>query len=208
MLSRNVRLEVRLIDDLLDLTRISRGQMTLHTERVDVHALLVAVAEIFRHEIEARQIRVGLRPAAERFYVEGDPARLQQVFWNILGNAVKFTPVGGRIEIVTANDGDNLRVTFADNGRGMSSDMMKHLFLPFERTVDRAGYQPGGLGIGLTISQNLMKAHGGTIEAQSGGVDLGSTFIVKIPALAASTSQRTQTARERRVARCKALFRF
>jgi CheY-like chemotaxis protein len=106
------------------------------------------------------------------------------VFWNILGNAVKFTPVGGRIEIMTSNEGDSLCVKFADNGRGMSDETLKHLFLPFERTVDRVDYQPGGLGIGLTISQNLVRAHGGAIEAQSDGADLGSTFVVRIPALA------------------------
>jgi CheY-like chemotaxis protein len=176
---------VRLIDDLLDLTRITRGRLNLHKEQVDVHVLLHAVVEIFRNAINERQIRIGVRTAAERWFVDGDPARLQQVFWNILGNAVKFTPSGGRIEIVTANDGDDLRVTIADNGRGMAEETLQHLFLPFERAAERVGYQPGGLGIGLTISQNLMRAHDGEIEVRSAGPGLGSTFVVRLPALAA-----------------------
>lgn len=187
MLSRNVRLEVRLIDDLLDLTRITRGEIALHREQVDAHALLAAVVETFRHPIEERQIRLGVRPAAERCFVEGDPARLQQVFWNILGNAVKFTPAGGRIEIVTTNEGDDLRVTIADNGRGMSEETRQHLFRPFERPAERAGYQSGGLGIGLAISQNLMHAHHGEIEVRSSGLGLGTTFVVRLPALATTT---------------------
>ncbi len=183
MLTRNVRLEVRLIDDLLDLTRIARGQMTLRRERVDVHALLAAVVEIFRRDLDRRLVRIGVRMAAKEMLVDGDPARLQQVFWNILGNAAKFTPDGGRIEIVTTNIEDDLRVTFADNGRGMSEETIKGLFQPFERTANRAGYQPGGLGIGLTISQNLMRAQGGEIEVKSGGVGLGASFTVRIPTL-------------------------
>jgi PAS domain S-box-containing protein len=183
MLSRNVHLEARLIDDLLDLTRISRGRLTLQKEEIDMHTLLAGVVEMSRHTIDMRGIRVALRAAAVRHFVQGDPARLQQVFWNIIGNAVKFTPDGGRIEIVTANEKDNLRVTIADNGRGMTKEAIDHLFQPFERTSERAGYQPGGLGIGLTISQNLMLAHGGRIEARSAGPGLGSTFVTCMTAL-------------------------
>jgi PAS domain S-box-containing protein len=182
MLTRNVRLEVRLIDDLLDLTRIARGKMTLHRERADVHALLGAVVEIFRADLERRQVRLGVRTAAARHWVDGDPTRLQQVFWNLLGNAVKHTPDGGRIEIVTANEGDNLRVTFADNGHGMSPQTIEGLFRPFERVAETPAYRGGGgLGIGLSISQSLMEAHGGRIEARSAGEGLGSSFVVVMP---------------------------
>jgi PAS domain S-box-containing protein len=193
MLSRNVRLEVRLIDDLLDLTRITRGQLNLNKEQVDAHILLEAVVEIFRGDIEARGIRIGIRAMAGRHFVECDPVRLQQVFWNILGNAVKFTPVGGRIEIVTSNDAGDLRVTFADNGRGMTGNTLSHLFRPFERAeANVTGYQPGGLGLGLTISQSLMKAQGGSIEADSSGPELGATFVVRIPALDRNTALEKQ----------------
>jgi CheY-like chemotaxis protein len=184
MLSRNVRLEVRLIDDLLDLTRISRGQIELHKERVDVQLLISTAVDGFRGDTDGRQVRIGQRAIASRRFVDGDPVRLQQVFWNILSNALKHTPFGGRIEIVTANDGDDLRITFADNGRGMSAETLEHLFHPFERASDGPGYHRGGLGIGLTISQNIVQAHGGEIEARSEGPDLGSTFVVRLPALA------------------------
>jgi PAS domain S-box-containing protein len=184
MLCRNVRLEVRLIDDLLDLTRISRGQLALRRETVDAHELLGATVEIFRDETEARRIRIGLHAAASRHFVDADPARLQQVFWNILGNAVKATPTGGRIEIVTANEDGEIRVTIADNGRGMSPGTLAHLFQPFERSKSsHTGYRPTGLGLGLTISQNLMRAHGGEIEARSPGEGLGAVFTVRMPAL-------------------------
>jgi len=182
MLSRNVRLELRLIDDLLDLTRIARGQLTLHREVVDAHGLLAAVVEIFRADFERRQIRVAVRTAAERSVVEGDPVRLQQVFWNILGNAAKFTPDGGRIEIATSNDNGNLRVAFSDSGCGMSAGTLGGLFHPFEQP-ERPASRTGGLGIGLTISRNLMHAHSGDIEAASEGPGRGAKFSVWMPAL-------------------------
>jgi len=182
MLSRNVRLELRLIDDLLDLTRIARGQLTLHREIVDVHGLLAAAVEIFRADFERRQIRVAVRMTAERSVVQGDPVRLQQVFWNILGNAAKFTPDGGRIEIATSNDDGNLRVVFVDSGCGMSAETLHGLFHPFERP-GRPAYRTGGLGIGLTISQNLMHAHFGGIEAASAGPGQGAKFSVWMPVL-------------------------
>lgn len=182
MLGRNVRLEARLIDDLLDLTRIIRGQLALEREPVDVHAVLETTAEMFRPDLERRTVRLGLRLTAEQSIVDGDATRLQQVFWNILGNAAKFTPDGGRIEVVTSAEDGTLRVVFADTGRGISAAALAGLFQPFERlAAGRAPYRGSGLGIGLAISRRLVQAHGGDIQARSDGEGLGATFVVRLP---------------------------
>jgi signal transduction histidine kinase/CheY-like chemotaxis protein len=196
MLCRNVRLEARLIDDLLDLTRIARGQLTLHKENVDAHALLAATLEIFRQDLERRQVQFGLRMLASEPYVHADPTRLQQVFWNLLGNAAKFTPNGGRIEVVTTNETNHLLITFADSGKGMSPQTMADLFKPFERSAGRReDERVDGLGIGLTISRNLVLAHRGEIQAASSGLGLGSTFLVTLPTIPAPSAPKKETRR-------------
>lgn len=183
MLNRNVGLEVRLIDDLLDFTRILRGNLAMRPTAIDVHDVLRSVVEIHRTNSEARGLRVGLRLVAGHSMVLGDSARLQQVFWNIIGNAIKFTPEGGRIEIVTVEEAGNIRIDVADNGRGMTAEELAEIFEPFDRSEKEHGYGPTGLGIGLNLSQGLVKAHGGEIEARSDGENLGSTFTIRLPLL-------------------------
>ncbi|HEY5780163.1 MAG TPA: CHASE3 domain-containing protein [Terrimicrobiaceae bacterium] len=181
-LRRNVELEARLIDDLLDLTRIENGKLSLEKEFVDVHSLIHSAAALFRGEVQARDLQLHCLLEADSAYFEADPARLQQIFLNIIGNAVKFTPDGGIIEIATANPRDTeLSITVTDNGIGMSEDVMARLFRRFEQGDLAPDRKYRGLGLGLSIAKALAEAHGGTLRAESKGPDRGSTFVLSFP---------------------------
>ena len=177
---RNVELEARLIDDLLDLTRIENGKLSLEKELLDMHGLIQSAVAFFRDEIESKGLRIHCRLEAKNSYFEADPARLQQIFLNIIGNAVKFTPEAGNIEIASANPHKReLTVAIADDGIGMSDAVMARLFQRFEQgdpSPDR-GYR--GLGLGLSITKALVEAHGGTLHAESKGSGYGSTFVLR-----------------------------
>ena len=184
MLRRNVELEARLIDDLLDLTRIAKGKIQLNTEVVDLHDLLRSVKGICQSEINAKHIAAELQLSATRHYVNADSARLQQVFWNILRNAAKFTAEGGHVEICTSDCADGqVCVTIIDNGIGMSQETMDRLFRPFEQGQDEITKRYGGLGLGMSISKALVDVQGGTIAAQSDGAGRGARFIVTLPSV-------------------------
>lgn len=179
MVRRNVDLEARLIDDLLDLTRIVKGKIALHLEVMDVQKLLDSVVGMYQSEISGKKIDLSLHPAAEHCHVRADPGRLQQAFWNLLKNAVKFTPEGGRIDISTRNDAHgHIQIIMTDTGIGISPEMIKRLFTPFEQeTASRYG----GLGLGLAITKTLVGAQDGQIEAKSDGPGRGATFIITLP---------------------------
>ena len=179
LIRRNVELEARLIDDLLDLTRISQGKVQLGFEVVDAHTLLKNALEICRIEIEQKDLRVQTQLTAGKVYLQADPARLQQIFWNLIKNAVKFTPNGGKLCIRTANNGDGqLCVEVEDSGCGISSEVLPKIFNAFEQA---GRTQFGGLGLGLAISKTLVDAHHGEINAESKGRDRGAKFIVSFP---------------------------
>ena len=180
---RNVELESRLISDLLDLTRISRGKLQLDREQVDVHLLLRSAVAICQRE---DSVRLDLDLAAERHFVFGDATRLQQVFWNLINNAQKFTPPDGLISIRTSDaENDCIRVEVRDTGAGIDPAILPRLFNAFEQGEVRATRQFAGLGLGLAISKRLVDVHGGTISAQSQGKGTGATFIVELPTVAA-----------------------
>ena len=184
MMRRNIDLEARLIDDLLDLTRIVRGKLSLNPENADVHQLIRSVAGIYQSEIRSKRLEMVFNLDATVHHVYADPARLQQVFWNILKNATKFTSEGGRIEIRTSNPvPDRARITITDNGIGMNAELLEKLFLPFEQGTSETVRRYGGLGLGLAISKALMDAQGGSISATSAGPGQGSTFTLELPAL-------------------------
>ena len=174
MIRRNVELEARLIDDLLDLTRIDRGKVQLNFEVVDAHTLLQNALEICQAEIDRKHLRRSLNLGARKVHLRADPARLQQIFWNLINNAVKFTPSDGQISISTSNTSKGeLRVEIADTGLGIEPDSLPKIFDAFEQG---GRTQLGGLGLGLAISKALVEAHKGTITAQSAGRNKGSTF--------------------------------
>src|SRR5256884_2348460 len=147
MIHRNVELEARLIDDLLDLTRISKGKVQLNFEVVDAHTLLQNALEICQVDIDRKHLALRLDLAANKVELLADPARLQQIFWNLIKNAVKFTPESGHLTISTANEKDGwLRVKITDNGIGIDPDSLPKIFLAFEQG-ERT--KMGGLGLGL-----------------------------------------------------------
>ena len=178
---RNVELEARLIDDLLDVTRISKGKLQLSFETICVHQILQRAYEICRKEIEAKNLDVEFQLRAVHTHVEGDPARLQQVFWNLIKNSVKFTPEKGRITIATLNPvPDKIEARIIDTGIGVEHETIDKIFNAFEQGQADITRRFGGLGLGLTISKALIDAHDGKIHVQSPGKDQGSTFSVEL----------------------------
>jgi signal transduction histidine kinase/HAMP domain-containing protein/ActR/RegA family two-component response regulator len=185
MIRRNVELEARLIDDLLDLTRIDQGKVQLNFEILDAEKLLQNALEICQPEIDRKHLNASLNPGARRVHMRADPARLQQIFWNLINNAVKFTPPNGQIVITTSNHSDGqLRVEIADTGMGIETEELPKIFDAFEQG---SRTQSGGLGLGLAISKTLVEAHKGTINAESAGRNEGSKFTLVFP-----TSEKTE----------------
>ncbi|MEY2547015.1 MAG: hypothetical protein QOG48_2132 [Verrucomicrobiota bacterium] len=185
VIRRNVELEARLIDDLLDVTRISKGKLQLTFEVVSVHEILQRAYEICRDEITTKKLRVDFQLKAERAYVEGDPARLQQVFWNLIKNSVKFTPSGGLISLETKNtSADEIEIRVVDTGIGIDADKIDKIFNAFEQGQTSITRRFGGLGLGLAISKAMVDAHGGKIRVASEGKDKGSTFTLTLRTVA------------------------
>jgi signal transduction histidine kinase/response regulator RpfG family c-di-GMP phosphodiesterase len=178
MIRRNVELEARLIDDLLDLTRISKGKVQLSLEEVDAHLLLRNALEICQADIDHKNLSLQTDFAAAEVCLEADPARLQQIFWNLIKNAVKFTPEGGRLGIRTANNDGQLRVEVSDSGMGIDAETLPKIFNAFEQG-ERT--RLGGLGLGLAISKALVETHHGTLTAESPGRNKGATFTATFP---------------------------
>jgi CheY-like chemotaxis protein len=177
IIRRNVQLEARLIDDLLDLARIRNGKLKLQLQPTEAHEVLRHALDICQPSIAARGLQVDLHLRAQNTIIQADPARLQQVFWNLISNAVKFTPEGGKITIATGNDenGQSLKVEISDTGVGVDPSKLARIFDAFEQAAQR---NPAGLGLGLAICKALTEFHGGAIAAQSGGIGRGSTFSV------------------------------
>ncbi len=185
MIRRNVLLEARLIEDLLDLTAISAGKLSLRLATVDMRKIVDVVVEMVQETIDEKQIALSVDWRASRGTVEGDPARLQQVLWNIVRNAVKFTPSGGRIRLEIGDDGTRLRLRCIDDGIGFDPAVHASIFSAFEQASEEVRRQYGGLGLGLAIAQGLVLEHGGSLEASSDGPDRGATFTLRLATIAA-----------------------
>ena len=181
VIRRNVELEARLIDDLLDVTRIAKGKLQLSFEIICVHEILQRAHEICRNDIAAKDLQVEFRFHAAHAHVEGDPARLQQVFWNLIKNSVKFTPEKGRIIIETLNPAsDEIEIRISDTGIGIEPEKIDKIFNAFEQGQIAITRRFGGLGLGLAISKAMVDAHGGKIQVESLGKDRGSTFSLNL----------------------------
>ena len=189
MIRRNVALEARLIDDLLDLTAISAGNVSLQRERVDMHQLTRAVVAMVQETVLDKEIRLELALDASCPWVDADQARMQQVLWNIIRNASKFTPRGGRILIRTASAGPEFTLSCADSGIGIAREALERIFSPFEQADAEVSQRYGGLGLGLAIAQGLMAQHGGHIRADSDGRGQGATFSITLPCSPAAESR-------------------
>jgi PAS domain S-box-containing protein len=185
MIRRNVELEARLIDDLLDLTRVANGKLRLSLETVDVHDVLDSVLELFRSEIQVKQQDVHVDKRATHHYVLADRARLQQMLWNLIRNAAKFTPDGGHIYVRTSDERMQVQISVEDTGIGIEPDQIGKLFNAFEQGSQNMTRQFGGLGLGLAITKALTDVHGGTVSAHSPGPHCGATFTITMPTAAA-----------------------
>lgn len=176
---RNVQLQARLIDDLLDLTRVTRGKIELHFERVDAHAAVRDALEIALNAIAEKGLNVSTHFGAKSHHIWADPIRIQQVFWNLINNAVKFTGPGGKIDIHTSNDGhEHFIFAVVDSGIGIEAERRDSLFTAFEQGGNNITRQFGGLGLGLVISKHLVDLHHGAISVESRGRSHGATFKV------------------------------
>lgn len=182
LIRRNTELEARLIDDLLDLTRVSRGKLSLNLEPVDVHATISEVLRSCATDLEEKRLVVELDLAASQRVVSADQARLQQVLWNVLKNAAKFSSQGGTITVATRNPAPgHLAFMVMDEGAGIEADVLPRIFNAFEQGGSEVTKRFGGLGLGLAVSRALVEAQGGTIEASSAGRDRGAIFTVTLP---------------------------
>src|SRR5256714_7999094 len=181
LIKRNVKLQARLIDDLLDLTRITRGKLRLDLEKCDAHTIISNAIDIANSAIAAKKLKLSINLNAKQHHILADCIRLQQVFWNLINNAVKFTHPSGQITIDTFND-DAARFHFeiTDNGIGIEPERLASLFAPFEQADAAVSRQFGGLGLGLAISKHLVDLHHSTIEAASRGRSFGATFKVTL----------------------------
>jgi len=180
MIRRNVETEARLVDDLLDVTRIARGKIRLHFEVVDTHAVIRSVTEMLQPEITEKGQTLTLALRARSSHVWGDAGRLQQVIMNLLSNAVKFTPQDGDVTIRSINDDGRIVVSIADTGIGIEPDVIPRLFTAFEQGDWNVPQRFGGLGLGLSIVKSLVGMHAGTVTAFSEGKDRGATFTVTL----------------------------
>ena len=182
---RNVTIEARLIDDLLDMTRIERGQIILDPRPVDLRQVVGGAVEVCRPDLEAGGVALEVDWEDGPNLVDADAVRLQQVFWNLLRNAIKFTPRGGHVRIRGRRQGDlHVVVEVSDDGVGIGPDLLPHLFNAFQQGDADQIRRFGGLGLGLAISKTIVELHGGTVTAQSEGKDEGATFSVRLPILA------------------------
>ncbi len=189
IIRRNVELEVRLIDDLLDLTRIAKGKLQFTMGDADIHTILRDVLEIYQKDFQAKRQTVRFYPDAVNTVVHGDATRLQQVFWNIVRNAVKFTGEGGQITIATCNvDSDWIRVEITDTGIGIHPDTLPTIFTAFDQGDASTPTRFGGLGLGLAISKAVVDQHRGVIRAESAGPGEGATFHVTFATTGAQDS--------------------
>jgi signal transduction histidine kinase len=182
-IERQVRQLTRLIDDLLDVSRISRDKLQLRREEVEFASVIHHVVEASRSACESAQLELTVTLPPQPVYLHADPVRLAQVFGNLLHNACKFTKPGGRISLAAERQGADVVVTVRDSGIGIPSDMLPKIFEMFtqgDQTLERS---QGGLGIGLTLVRRLVTMHGGSVQAFSDGVDRGSEFVVHLPAL-------------------------
>jgi signal transduction histidine kinase len=186
MIRRNVELESQLIDDLLDLTRIAKDKLQLRFGPLDSHEVINNVVEICRPEAQARNLTLQLNLRAGTHHVLGDAAKYQQIVWNLLKNAIKFTAENGEITISSSNpEPQFLAIAVHDTGIGIEPEVMNRIFDPFEQGERAFQRRYGGLGLGLAISKSLAQAHGGTLIARSEGHDRGSTFILTMKTVSA-----------------------
>jgi CheY-like chemotaxis protein len=183
LIGRQAGQMARLVDDLLDISRLERGKIELRRERVDFSSMVSHAVAVCRTLIETRGHQVGLELPGKALEVDGDPVRIEQMMCNLIANACKHTPPGGEIRIVAERDGNMAVLRVRDNGIGMTQEEMEHIFEMFYQGGKDIGHRAGGLGLGLTLVNSLAELHGGTITTASPGLGQGSEFTLRLPAL-------------------------
>jgi PAS domain S-box-containing protein len=204
MIRRNLEMEARLIDDLLDIAKITHGKISLNLEAVDAHTEIRHAIQICRGDLDAKRLKLDERMRARRRCIRADAGRFQQVVWNLVKNAVKFTPEGGTVTVATEDaGGDRLRIRVCDTGIGIAADVLPRIFDAFEQGGIETTRRYGGLGLGLSITKAIVEAHGGTLVASSRGKGAGATFTVELggatsPAGQCDSSRESKPVRVRR----------
>jgi PAS domain S-box-containing protein len=181
-LERNARAQAQLVEDLLDVSRIMSGKLHIKTEPVNLAAIVTNAIETVRAGVTAKQQHLEIQiEDRERLHVAGDPDRLQQIVWNLVSNAIKFTPSGGRIEIRLRSVGEVAELSVRDNGQGIAASFLPYVFERFRQMDGSTVRRQGGLGLGLSIARHVAEAHGGTVVAESAGPGKGATFYLRLP---------------------------
>lgn len=180
-IERNAAAQMQLVEELLDLSAMVAGGLRLTMTRVDLREVVGGAIETVRPAADAKSLRINLAIDDSVAELAGDPARLRQVLWNLLANAVKFTPPGGTVDVHVADGPSDVEITVTDTGPGIASDFLPHVFEPFRQAETGASRVPGGLGLGLSIVRHIVEAHGGTCAVHSRGPGLGTKFSVRLP---------------------------
>jgi PAS domain S-box-containing protein len=180
-IERNAAAQMQLVEELLDLSAMTAGGLRLNITRVDVKDIVSGAVETVRPAAEGKTIRLNVTVSDRLDEIAGDPARLRQVLWNLLANAVKFTPAGGTVDVRVTDGPTDVEVSVKDTGPGIPAEFLPHVFEPFRQGDDSATRMVGGLGLGLAIVRHIVEAHGGTVTAHSDGAGHGSTFLVRLP---------------------------
>ena len=180
-IDRNARVQAQIIEDLLDMSRIISGKVRLDVQPLDLPGILLEAVETMRTSATTKDVRLQTVIDPLNATILGDPNRLQQVFWNLLSNSIKFTPKHGRVQVLLQRINSHVEVSVIDTGEGISPDFLPYIFNRFQQADASTTRRHGGLGLGLAIVKNLVELHGGTVRAKSGGVGKGATFVVSLP---------------------------
>jgi CheY-like chemotaxis protein/anti-sigma regulatory factor (Ser/Thr protein kinase) len=180
-IERNAKIQVQLVEDLLDFNRIITGKLRLALAPLEPTEVVEAAVDVVRPAADAKNVRLQVLLDPDAGTLNGDASRLQQVVWNLVSNAVKFTPKGGRVYVQMQRQDSHVEIVVADSGVGIAPAFLPHVFQPFRQQDATATRAHGGLGLGLAIVKHLVELHGGTIEARSDGEGKGATFVVRVP---------------------------
>jgi len=191
VIERNARAQAQLIEDVLDVSRIVSGKLSMNVHPCQLTAVIEAAIDVVHPAAQAKGIFINTRLDPAAGHVTCDASRMQQVFWNLVANAIKFTPVDGRVTVTLAADNSAATITVADNGQGIGADFLPYIFERFRQADGSSTRRFGGLGLGLSIVKHIVELHGGTVKVESKGAGQGSTFTVRIPTRAVAADAST-----------------